>query len=253
MTTTYLNDQSRIPGWQGLLEGKTPQELLAWGFKEFGDKIKLACSFGGITGMTILDMAVKINPKVKVFYGDTDFLFPETYALVEEAVRRYGVNPIGYKSRWTPEQQAKEFGEALWARDPDRCCELRKVEPTGRALAGERAWISGLRRDQASTRAALGVVEWDEKYEVVKLNPLATWTSRQVKEYIAANNVPTNALHARGFPSIGCTHCTKPVKEGEDERAGRWQGFDKVECGINVSGSVTQGLAVGKAGGQPSP
>lgn len=244
--TTYLDDKARLAKWQPKLEGKTPQEVLAWGFQEFEDRIKLACSFGGITGMTILDMAVKINPKVKVFFADTDFLFPETHALIEEAVHRYGINPVGYKSRWTPEQQAQEFGPELWARDPDRCCELRKVEPTGRALAGERAWISGLRRDQASTRAAVQLVDWDEKYELVKLNPLAGWTSKQVREYIAANNVPQNQLHAMGYPSIGCTHCTKPVKEGEDERAGRWQGTGKIECGINVSGAVSAALETQK-------
>ncbi|MSQ12220.1 MAG: phosphoadenylyl-sulfate reductase [Dehalococcoidia bacterium] len=244
-------DETQVPEWQRQLEGKDPQEVLAWGFQEFGDKVVMACSFGGITGMAMLDMAAKVNPGVRVFYTDTDFLFSETHELIETVKHRYGINPVGYKSRWTPEQQAKEFGEALWSKDPDRCCWLRKVEPTGRALEGNRAWISGLRRDQGSTRAATPLVEWDSKYEVVKLNPMALWASKQVKEYIAANNVPVNALHARGYPSIGCTHCTRPVKAGEDERAGRWTGFNKTECGIHVPDAKVEAAGAKKEQNTP--
>ncbi len=216
------------------LEGKTPQQILAWGFRRFGADITLACSFGGTSGMVLLDMSVKLEPKVSVFYLDTDFLFPETYALKVECERRYGIKAIGFKSRWTPEQQAKEFGAALWARDPDMCCQLRKVESNWRALDGKKAWISGLRRDQASTRATTGVVEWDYKFGLAKLNPLATWTEGDVRAYLKQHNVPYNPLNDNGFPSLGCTYCTRAVKQGEDPRAGRWAGTDKVECGIHV-------------------
>ena len=216
------------------LDGKAPQDVLAWAFKEFHPDIALACSFGGVSGVALLDMSVKLNPQVKVFYLDTDFLFPETYALRDEAIRRYGIEPLAYKSRWTPQEQAREFGEALWQRDPDMCCQLRKVEPNYRALEGQRAWISGIRRDQGDTRRDVGVVEWDTKFEMLKVNPLATWTEAQVWQYIEENQVPYNPLHDQGYPSIGCTYCTRAVKPGEDPRAGRWSGFEKVECGIHI-------------------
>jgi len=219
------------------MEGKEPQDVLRWAAREFEPGLTLACSFGGPTGLVLLDMVMRIDPKVDVFYLDTDFLFPETYRLRDLCEAKYGFKATGYESLLTPAQQADEHGEALWSRDPDLCCELRKVEPNGRALAGKTAWISGMRRDQSKTRAAIGVVEWDAKFGLVKLNPLATWDERRVWAYIVENGVPYNELHDRGYPSIGCTHCTKPVKPGDDPRSGRWQGFDKVECGIQM-GSI---------------
>ena len=207
------------------LDGKAPQDVLAWAFKEFHPDIALACSFGGVSGVALLDMSVKLNPQVKVFYLDTDFLFPETYALRDEAIRRYGIEPLAYKSRWTPQEQAREFGEALWQRDPDMCCQLRKVEPNYRALEGQRAWISGIRRDQGDTRRDVGVVEWDTKFEMLKVNPLATWTEAQVWQYIEENQVPYNPLHDQGYPSIGCTYCTRAVKPGEGPQGWPLVGF----------------------------
>ncbi len=222
------------------LEGATPQDILKWAFQQYHPDISLACSFGGITGMALLDMAVKIEPDVNVFYLDTDFLFQETYALRDEVARRYNIHPVAFTSRWTPEAQAKEFGEALWNRDPDLCCELRKVEPNWRALEGKKAWIAGLRRDQSASRKDLKVVEWDSKFGMVKVNPLATWSEAQVLEYIKQHDVPYNPLYDRGYPSIGCTYCTRAVKPGEDARSGRWSGFAKIECGLHVDASVTK-------------
>ena len=186
--------------------------------------------------MALLDMSVKVYPEIKVFYLDTDFLFPETYALRDQVARRYGVTPKGFKSVLTPEAQATKYGEALWSRDPDLCCELRKVEPNRRALEGQRAWISGIRRDQSSTRSNVQVVSWDDQFGLIKLSPLAAWTDAQVNEYVNEHGVPHNPLLDQGYPSIGCTHCTRAVKEGEDPRAGRWSEFDKVECGIHLPG-----------------
>jgi phosphoadenosine phosphosulfate reductase len=134
----------------------------------------------------------------------------------------------------TPSQQSEKYGDALWSRDPDACCAIRKVEPNERALAGKRAWISGIRRDQTKQRAGMDIVEWDEKFGLVKINPLANWTESQVWKYILDNGVPYNELHDRNYPSIGCTHCTTAVVPGEDPRSGRWQGFDKTECGLHV-------------------
>ncbi len=219
-------------------EKSTPEEILAWAVSEFGSDLTLACSFGGISGMVLLDMAVKIDPKIKVFYLDTDFLFPETYGTRDRAMARYGIAPLGFKSLITPEQQAEQFGPALWARDPDECCAVRKVEPNKRALEGNRAWIAGLRRDQSEGRKNVGIVEWDAKFGLVKLNPLANWTEKQLWAYIFANDVPYNPLHDQSYPSLGCTYCTKPVAAGADPRSGRWQGFDKDECGLHVDGEI---------------
>jgi phosphoadenosine phosphosulfate reductase len=235
-TKTY--DPETLARFSAELEGKDPQEILRWAADEFQPGLTMACSFGGPTGMVLLDMMMQIDPTVEVFYLDTDFLFPETYHLRDVCEQKYGFTPIGYKSLLTSEAQAAQHGDALWARDPDACCEIRKVEPNHRALVGKTAWLSGMRRDQAKTRADIGIVEWDTKFDLVKLNPLAAWDEKRVWAYIMANGVPYNELHDRGYPSIGCTYCTKAVKEGDDPRSGRWTGFDKEECGIQ-EGSIT--------------
>ena len=225
-------DTATLASFSAELENEEPEAILRWAAAEFQPGLTLACSFGGPTGMVLLDMIMKIDRNVEVFYLDTDFLFPETSHLRAVCEARYGFRPIGYKSLLTPAMQAETHGEALWLRNPDLCCELRKVEPNNRALEGKSAWISGMRRDQAKTRADIGVVEWDAKFGLVKLNPLAAWDERRVWSYILANDVPYNELHDHGYPSIGCTNCTKPVREGDDPRSGRWAGFDKEECGI---------------------
>jgi len=216
------------------LEGQGAEAVLLWANEQFAPDISLACSFGGPSGMVLLDLTTRLNVRAEVFYLDTDVLFPETYALRDEVSRRYGVQPVGYRSRLTLEEQALEHGDALWLRDPDRCCYLRKVEPNERALTGKRAWISGIRRDQSSTRRSVSVVEWDESFDLVKLNPLASWSEEDVWSYIGEHNVPYNPLHDDGYPSIGCVPCTRRVQPGEDRRAGRWAGFDKTECGLHV-------------------
>ena len=232
------------------MEGKAPQEVLQWAVSEFQPGLTMACSFGGPTGMVLLDMVMRIDPSVEVFYLDTDFLFPETYHLRDVCEQKYGFQPIGYKSLLTPEEQAERQGPELWTRDPDLCCELRKVEPNVRALENKTAWISGMRRDQSKTRANVAIVDWDEKFGLVKLNPLAAWDEKQVWGYIMANEVPYNELHNRGYPSIGCTNCTKPVRPGDDPRSGRWAEFDKEECGIQEG---TLEVSISKAGGTPEP
>jgi phosphoadenosine phosphosulfate reductase len=224
------------------LEGKTPQDILRWAAEEYQPGLTLACSFGGPSGMVLLDMIMGIDRTVEVFYLDTDFLFPETYKLRDIAAARYSFEPRGYMSLLSAVDQAAKHGDALWARDPDACCAIRKVEPNGRALAGKRAWISGVRRDQTKQRSGMGIVEWDEKFGLIKVNPLANWTESQVWTYILDNGVPYNELHDRNYPSIGCTNCTKPVMPGDDPRSGRWQGFDKVECGIHVPEGETGAL-----------
>lgn len=238
MTSARVYNAATLQVFSQELEGKEPQEILNWAVEQFQPGLTLACSFGGPSGMVLLDMVMRIDPTVEVFYLDTDYLFPETYHLRDLCERKYGFKAIGYKSLLTPEEQAARHGEALWLRDPDLCCAIRKVEPNKRALEGKTAWISGIRRDQAATRKDVQIVEWDEKFGLVKLNPLAAWNEARVWKYIIENEVPYNPLHDRNYPSIGCTNCTKPVTPGEDPRSGRWQGFEKVECGLHAPGEV---------------
>jgi phosphoadenosine phosphosulfate reductase len=196
-------------------------------------RLALACSFGA-EDMVLLDMLMKLDREAEVFYLDTDVLFPETYELIERAVARYGIpNLRQIRPELTLEEQAQQYGEALWARDPNLCCNLRKVQPLTKVLAGLDGWITGIRRDQAPTRANAQVFEVDHKFGLVKVNPLAFWTWDEVWDYIREHDVPYNVLHDQGYPSIGCLHCTRPVKPGEDLRAGRWSGFEKTECGLH--------------------
>ncbi len=215
------------------LSTRTPQEIIQWAIDEHGEGLTLACSFGGISGMALLDMAVKIKPDIDVFYLDTDFLFPETLETRDKAMQRYNIKPLAFRSRIDQQQQAHEYGEELWKNNPDLCCAMRKVEPNQRALEGRTAWITGLRRDQANTRRNVQPVTWDEKFGLYKISPLAQWDEKQVWRYIFQNNVPYNPLHDQGYPSIGCTNCTRRVGVGEDSRAGRWSGIAKTECGLH--------------------
>lgn len=234
MTTTKTHTPEEIARLSVELEERIPQDVLRWAVDEFFPDLTMACSFGGPSGMVLVDMIAKIEPRVEVFYLDTDFLFPETYATRDRVIERYGVSAVGYRSELTPQQQAEKHGDELWARDPDLCCALRKIEPNQRALAGKRAWISGLRRDQAATRRETPAVQWDAKFGLVKINPLVRWTEADVWAYIVKHDVPYNPLHDQGYPSVSCTYCTRPVEEGDDLRAGRWQGTDKTECGIHT-------------------
>ena len=226
-----------LASWSASFETKPPQELLTAAIERYGQKIILACSFGA-EDVVLVDMVHRINPSVPLFYLDTDFLFPETYATRDRVIERYGLKPaqiVQVKSLLTPQKQAEDYGDALWAGDPDRCCRLRKVEPLTRVLRGYDAWITGIRRDQAPSRAHAGLIEWDPTFELVKINPLARWTWAEVWTYIKVYEVPYNPLHDHNYPSIGCTYCTAPVAPGDDSRAGRWKNFAKTECGLHKS------------------
>lgn len=216
-------------------ESKPPQDVLAATIERYAPKIVLACSFGA-EDVALVDMVHRLNPSIPLFYLDTDFLFPETYETRDRIIQRYGLTPaqvLQVKPLLTPEQQAAQHGEALWTTEPDRCCQIRKVEPLTRVLKGYDAWITGIRRDQAPTRANAGLVEWDGKFQLVKVNPLARWTWNDVWTYLKVYEVPYNPLHDRNYPSIGCTYCTAPVAPGDDPRAGRWKNFTKTECGLH--------------------
>lgn len=216
-------------------ESQQPQDVLKEAIKRYAPKIVLACSFGA-EDVVLVDMVHRIDPAIPLFYLDTDFLFPETYATRDRIIQQYALQPaqvLQVRSLLTPDQQAAQHGPALWTTEPDRCCQLRKVEPLTRVLKGYEAWITGIRRDQSPTRANAGLIEWDGKFQLVKVNPLARWTWADVWTYIKVYEVPYNPLHDQNYPSIGCTHCTAPVAPGEDPRAGRWKTFTKTECGLH--------------------
>ncbi len=215
-----------------LVEQWSPEDLLRWAFVTFGGNVEIASGFGP-EGMVLIDIAARVQPEFRIFTLDTDFLFPETYGLMERVEKRYGIKVERLKSPLTPDDQERLHGSSPWSHDPDACCHLRKVEPLRRKLSELRAWVTSIRRDQTPERAAALKVQWDSKFHLVKVNPLADWTAGKVWRYIHDHDLPYNALHDRGYPSIGCTHCTRSVQPGEDARAGRWSGFNKTECGLH--------------------
>ena len=219
---------------QAEAESWSAEQLMGWTAEQFGAGARLPSSFGA-EDMVLLDMASRLGSPFPVFTLDTDFLFPETYELIAAAESRYGINVERAHPALTPEQQVSQFGAALWENDSDRCCEIRKILPLREQLKSAAAWITGIRREQSPARAQARKLEWDTKFGLVKLNPLADWRAAQVWEYIRRHNVPYNPLHDRNFPSIGCTHCTRAVLPGEDARAGRWAGSTKTECGLHLA------------------
>lgn len=213
-------------------ERSSPEELLHWGTQKYMDAITLACSFG-LEDLVLLDMLIKINPKVQGFYLDTDKHFQETYDTRDRLEGKYNISFIQVKPKLSLEEQATKHGDHLWLRQPDLCCNIRKVQPLIDVLKPYKAWITGIRREQSLTRAQAQKIEWDTKFQMVKLNPLASWTIEEVWNYIKSNDIPYNPLHDQNYPSIGCTVCTKPVMPGEDPRSGRWDGHQKTECGLH--------------------
>jgi phosphoadenosine phosphosulfate reductase len=218
---------------QAQAEHWRPEEVLRWAYANFEDDIAMASGFGA-EGLVLMDIAWRVHGNFRVFTLDTEFLFPETYDLIDCIENRYGIKIERVFSSLTPEEQEQMHGQALWARDPDLCCNLRKVEPLRNKLKDLRAWVTAIRRDQTTARGSAQKIEWDTKFQLVKVNPIADWTSEMVWSYIRKHKVPYNPLHDRSYPSIGCTHCTRPTQAGEDARAGRWSGFNKTECGLHV-------------------
>lgn len=215
------------------LAGETPQTTLRWALETYAGRIVLACSFGGPTGMVLLDMVMQIDPQTPVYYLDTGLLFSDTHGLIERVSARYHIDPRAVSCELSVEAQNLRHGKTLWLRDPDACCNLRKVEPQRGFLKQYDAWIAGLRRDQSSTRTDTPVVGWDARFKLAKICPLAAWDERMVWDYIRDHDVPYNPLHDAGYPSVGCIPCTRAVAPGEDARAGRWAGSNKTECGLH--------------------
>ena len=214
-------------------EGADPAHVLAWAAERFPGGASLATGFGA-EGCILIHLVGQHQLPIEVFTLDTGVLFPESYALRERLEERYRLRIRAITPSLTLDEQAAQHGPELWSRDPNRCCAIRKVEPLRSYLATRQVWATAIRRDQTTDRASAAVVEWDPKFGLVKINPLVSWTTRDVWRFIARENIPYNPLHDQGFTSIGCAPCTTIASFGEDPRAGRWRGHQKTECGLHT-------------------
>jgi len=209
------------------LEPATAEEVLQFAVERFHPRLYVACSFQKEASV-IMDLLVRIEPAVHFFTLDTGLLFQETYETWDRVEKHYGIE-IDRQAGISLAEQANRYGERLWERDPDLCCEERKVIPLRDRLRGADAWVAGLRREQSRTRSSTKKIGWDKRHGLWKINPLAEWSEADVWAYILANDVPYHPLHDQGYQSIGCTHCTRPSAG----RHGRWAGTDKIECGLH--------------------
>ncbi|WP_019420728.1 phosphoadenylyl-sulfate reductase [Paenibacillus sp. OSY-SE] len=212
-------------------EHAEPEEVIAEAVQAFPN-LTFACSFGA-EDVVLVDMLQRLSPSTDIFYLDTEFHFDETYNTRNRISERYDLEFVRVAPELSPEAQAEAYGDQLWLNNSNLCCNLRKVEPLTGILSKYDAWITGIRRDQAPTRANAKKVEYDTKFGLIKFNPLAAWSWEDVWNYIHSHNVIYNPLHDLNYPSIGCIHCTRAVQPGEDPRAGRWSGSEKVECGLH--------------------
>lgn len=236
---------------RGELESKTAQEVVRWAVQQFGNRVALASSFGA-EDVVLLHMLAAASPNPRVFTLDTGRLNQETYDVMDKIREKYHVAiEVMFPKAEAVEQMVREKGLNLFYHSIENrklCCGIRKVEPLNRALATCDAWITGLRRGQVVTRAAVKKVDIDADHGgIVKLNPLADWTWKQTTDYVKENQIPYNVLHDQGYPSIGCAPCTRAIKPGEDFRAGRWwwERPEQKECGLHVSGTVKEERAKG--------
>ncbi len=225
---TALSEQQRLDAW---LEGQSPQRVLRWAVDVFGAGLVMTTAFG-LNGVALIHMLQKVTRDVPLIFVDTGLLFEETLDTRRRIEQAFGVRVQTWRPRLSIEAQAQQHGPDLHASQPDLCCALRKVEPMRRAMEelGPLAVINGRSRSQSKTRRNLPMVEWERT--PVRINPLAFWTRQQVEDYVQVHGIPHNPLHEARYPSIGCRPCTRPVREGEHTRAGRWVGSDKAECGL---------------------
>lgn len=209
-------------------------DVLKWAYKEYGDRIVYSCSFGA-EGIVLIDLISKVKQNAKVVFLDTGLHFNETYKLIDQIKCLYPNLQIELiKPNLTLHEQAKKFGNALWETNPNLCCKLRKIDPLEKVLQDYDAWISGLRREQTVSRRNTEYINKDNRFKKIKICPLIHWTWDDVLTYLRLNHLPYNPLHDQGYPSIGCATCTRPVKDNEDWRAGRWAGQRKIECGLHL-------------------
>lgn len=233
-TLTYLTwDEDNVNRIES--QFKDSLDVLKWAYSEYGDDIVYACSFGA-EGIVLIDLISKVKKDARIVFLDTDLHFQETYALIEQVKSNYpSLNIEQIKPDLTVEEQAKRYGDRLWERAPDQCCNLRKIEPLSQQLKGVSAWISGLRREQSPSRRNTNYLNNDNKFQAIKICPLIHWTWKEVWMYIKLHQLPYNILHDHGYPSIGCEKCTVPATTPDNFRSGRWANTAKTECGLHGS------------------
>ena len=234
MTNTLaFSDPTQLAESGRALETATPLEILRWAADQFGERLTFATGFGA-EGCVLIDLIGRHRLPIDIFTLDTGLLFPETYELWLRLEDRYALTIRGVRPERTVDEQAAAHGPELWTRHANRCCEMRKVSPLVAELSGFDAWITAIRRDQTAGRADALAVEWDSKFGLGKVNPLVRWTKKEAWSHLLRHEVPYNPLHDRGYPSVGCLPCTSAVAAGEDDRAGRWRGAAKTECGLHA-------------------
>jgi phosphoadenosine phosphosulfate reductase len=238
MVQALASSSAEVRALSAEFENAAPAEILQWAFEQFGARAAIGTSFQG-AGLVTIHHAVSAGIALPVFTIDTGLLFQETLELKRRLEKFFGITIESLVPELTVEAQAREIAPELWKVNPNLCCTIRKVEPLQKKLGSIHAWITGLRRDQSTGRARTQVLELYEfdrlrGRNILKINPLANWSRDQVWDYLRLHKIPYNPLADRGFRSIGCFPCTTAVFEGQDDRAGRWTGFDKVECGIHT-------------------
>jgi phosphoadenosine phosphosulfate reductase len=215
------------------LEAATPEEIIAWGVKQYAPYFTMATAFGP-EGCLILSMLAKIAPETYVFNLETGYQFQETLDLRDKIAEQYGIEVDLLQPELSVEEYEALHGGPLYRTNPNQCCHDRKIKTLERASKVMHAWMSGIRRDQSADRAQAAIVGWDKRFGLVKISPLANWTKQDVWKRITDEGIPYNPLHDQGYPSIGCWPCTRSVAAGEtDERSGRWSGMHKTECGLH--------------------
>ena len=214
------------------LELASPERIITWAVERFFPRLTMATAFGP-EGCVILSMLAKIQPRTRIFNLDTGYQFPETLKLRDQIAEKYGIEVELKKPEITVEQYEALHGGPLHQSNPDQCCFDRKIRVLQQAVVGMHAWMSGIRRDQSPDRAQAPIVGWDKRFSLVKISPLAKMTKAEIWKRILEEGIPYNPLHDQGYPSIGCWPCTRKVVPGEDERAGRWSGMEKTECGLH--------------------
>jgi phosphoadenosine phosphosulfate reductase len=214
------------------LDGANAADLLRWTDENFGGGYVVASN---MQDAVLVDLAAKVRPGVDVLFLDTGYHFVETIGTRDAVEAVYDINVVNVTAENSVAKQDELYGKDLFAREPNECCRMRKVEPLSKALRGYTAWVTGIRRVEAPTRAKAPLISWDKAFGLVKINPIAAWTDEDMQSYIDANDVLVNPLVFEGYPSIGCAPCTAKPAEGADPRSGRWAGLSKTECGLHAS------------------
>ena len=242
-TETNTIEQLDLDALAPMLEDKTPEQVVAWSAAQFGDQLVMSSSFGAESAL-LIHMAIRVVPDIKIVFTDTGYLFPETFAFMEQLRQRFKLNVWTYRTRNDPFAYLRAAGEKdpTWRENVDGCCAANKNEPFERAMKELRpaAWLRGIRRNQAESRASRQVIEWSKRYNCHAISPLLEMTSKDIFAYMKRHDLPYHPLYEKGYASIGCNplSCTRPIMPGEDPRAGRWAGKNKLECGINIDNSL---------------